>query len=318
MASTKISALTAGTPSVATDRLPIARGGSNFYLALSDIWTLPSSSKLAVPGAQSTSSPDLYGASSNTGFTLASSAVYFISGANNRFILADTEARAASGVQFSWSSSATDAAAADTGLARASAGVVKITDGSTGYGSVYASLYRTYDGSGNNSTEANPTTGYRVGGNYQYVFSATGNNAGAGADTGLARSAAGIVRTSNGSTGLGYGISGHAITTSTSGPVTINIIDSGQLYTNTGAGGAITYNLPNDPTIGSYYRFAVMAAQAMDITPAAGESIRDAASTGTTKITANTVGNILELVAITGGSGAVWLVLSKTGAWTLT
>lgn len=88
-------------------------------------------------------------------------------------------------------------------------------------------------------------------------------------------------------------------------------------YTNTGDGDGSQVTLPNDPAIGTCFQGAVLVAQNFDFVPSAGESIRDGASTGSTRIRSNTIGDVIKLCSVTGGSGAVWLVISKAGTWAL-
>lgn len=107
---------------------------------------------------------------------------------------------------------------------------------------------------------------------------------------------------------------GGAITTNMAPSQTTN---ANAFYTNLGAGAGITFTLPNDPSVNVCYTVGVMAAQAFDVTPSAGESIRDGAATGSTKITSNTIGDTISVCATSPGNGAVWLVVNKKGTWTL-
>ena len=57
-------------------------------------------------------------------------------------------------------------------------------------------------------------------------------------------------------------------------PVTVSAGDAGQIYANTGAGGAVVFNLPEASTvIGKSFTFCVTAAQNLDVNPADGDTI---------------------------------------------
>ena len=57
-------------------------------------------------------------------------------------------------------------------------------------------------------------------------------------------------------------------------PVTVSAGDAGQIYDNTGAGGAVVFNIPEASTvIGKSFTFCVTAAQNLDVNPADGDTI---------------------------------------------
>lgn len=175
----------------------------------------------------------------------------------------------------------------------------------TGTGGVQVIVARTLD------------TELRLGSGKQITWSSNANpTAAVAADVGLARSGAAVARVTDGSSGLGYIIAGVPIeaNTGTKAPI---VIESGELYTNTGDGDGSIVNLPNDPTIGTTYSFALTAAQTVTINAASGETIIDTGSSGTSTA-AGAIGDTLQLVAVTGGPGAVWMVTKKTGSWTVT
>jgi hypothetical protein len=147
----------------------------------------------------------------------------------------------------------------------------------------------------------------------QFAFS-SGTNAETAPDTGLARSAAAVTRATDGSAGLGYSIFGQAVeaNAATKAPT---IVESGELYTNTGDADGSIINLPDDPTIGTQFRVALTVAQTVTINAATGESIQDAGTNAASRA-ASAIGDTIHLIAVTGGSGAVWMVVSKTGTWT--
>ena len=62
--------------------------------------------------------------------------------------------------------------------------------------------------------------------------------------------------------------------TQTDTPVTVSAGDAGQIYDNTGAGGAVVFNIPEASTvIGKSFTFCVTAAQNLDVNPADGDTI---------------------------------------------
>lgn len=92
--------------------------------------------------------------------------------------------------------------------------------------------------------------------------------------------------------------------------------DVGGIFTNAGAGGAIEYDLP--PALpGMRFRFAVMAAQALQIDPDGTETI-GLPSTGAQGaagkyLVADAVGEWVELVCVKKGE---WFAQGYAGTWT--
>jgi len=132
----------------------------------------------------------------------------------------------------------------------------------------------------------------------------------AGSDTGFARSAAGQVRATDGSTGLGYLLTGVQVTANT-GTATPGITDSGKLYTNTGDSNGSQITLPDNPTVGARFEVAVTAAQTITVVPSSGEALYYGSDACAVSLTSNVVGTRLEIVAVTGGSGALWFAAVK-------
>ena len=97
---------------------------------------------------------------------------------------------------------------------------------------------------------------------------------------------------------------------------TVTANDSGSGFTNTGAGGAITFALPA-ATVGLNYRFYVNAAQELRIDPNGSETI-SLPSSGVPQaagayLTANAVGESVEIACAVAGT---WAVFGFTGTWT--
>lgn len=97
---------------------------------------------------------------------------------------------------------------------------------------------------------------------------------------------------------------------STSGPVTVTTAQSYTLFTNRGAGGSVTWNIPAPTTIGLHYRFTVHAAQTMVVTAASG-NIYDVTGTlsGATRTLAATLGVSMEIVS----DGTDYFIVSQNG-----
>jgi len=141
------------------------------------------------------------------------------------------------------------------------------------------------------------------------------NVASAGADTSIGREIAGVASMSNGSTGPGKLLfARHIFANTTTSSVTERLSEI--IWTNTGDADGSIINLPNDPTVGVSLEVAVTVAQTITINAQTGETIQDGASSGTS-IVADAVGEYIYIVAVTGGSGAIWMVLGKAGTWTL-
>lgn len=138
------------------------------------------------------------------------------------------------------------------------------------------------------------------------------------ADAGLIRDAAGVVRVTAGASGAGalLHLLGVETVATTKAPA---VTESAELYTN-GAdvdGQAIT--LTNDPTVGTCFEFALTSTDTSNsfaIAPSAGETLMDAATTCSTSFSATAKGATARICAVSGGSGALWLVMSKNGTWT--
>jgi len=97
------------------------------------------------------------------------------------------------------------------------------------------------------------------------------------------------------------------------------VTETTEIYTN-GAdvdGQAIT--LTNDPTVGTCFEFALTStdtSNSFSIAPSAGETLQDAGVSCATAFTATAKGATARICAVSGGSGALWLVMSKNGTWT--
>jgi hypothetical protein len=88
----------------------------------------------------------------------------------------------------------------------------------------------------------------------------------------------------------------------------------GAIVTNAGASGPITWNLP-DPhaTGGDNFCIVVSAAQNVVIEPNGNDRILIATNGNGDSLTSNTVGSVIELVAIDASN---WVVKASSGTWT--
>jgi hypothetical protein len=82
--------------------------------------------------------------------------------------------------------------------------------------------------------------------------------------------------------------------------------ESGELYTNTGDADGSTITLTNDPTVGTFFRIALVVAQTITLAPSAGETLYLGGDNCAASLTANAIGAVLDVVAIKGGAGGIW------------
>jgi hypothetical protein len=112
------------------------------------------------------------------------------------------------------------------------------------------------------------------------------------------------------------GRAGRTVEAKTANYTVVANTDNGKIFTNEGAGGAITFALPA-ATVGQWYRFTAKAAQELRIDPNGTETIA-LPSTGAQQaagayLTANADGESVEVVCVKAG---VWEAVSYTGTWT--
>lgn len=104
------------------------------------------------------------------------------------------------------------------------------------------------------------------------------------------------------------------VTAKTSNYPLVALTDCGMDFTNDGASGEVDFTLPTWAS-GLCFRFYVTTAQILKIIAPASNTIRIAASVSSAagNINSNTVGNVVELVAVKSN---VWLAISSLGTWT--
>lgn len=88
-----------------------------------------------------TNNLDVKNSADNAYASLKASTYYLGNGADGQW--SSTVLRLPSGSQYAWASTSNATGASDTGLARSAAGVVKVTDGSTGYGHLSCNFIKT-------------------------------------------------------------------------------------------------------------------------------------------------------------------------------
>ena len=95
---------------------------------------------------------------------------------------------------------------------------------------------------------------------------------------------------------------------------TLTKAETFSIHTNLGAGGGILLTLPQDAVAGDCFKFVVMAAQALQITPGAAGAIyiSGAKQTDNKYIWADDEGESVELLCDGNGD---WVALSATGTW---
>ncbi len=135
-------------------------------------------------------------------------------------------------------------------------------------------------------------------------------------DVGITRDAAGVMRVTNSSTGIGallFARNVEAVTTTK----TPSAAESGEYYTNTGDTDGATITLTNDPSVGLEFKAGVTAAFTLTIVASAGESLYANGALCSTSLTSSTVGSGAVITAAVGGSGAIWIA-NYTGTWSCT
>lgn len=155
--------------------------------------------------------------------------------------------------------------------------------------------------------------------NHNLVWNSTSNDSdGSAGDTGLSRNAAGVLRVTNGSTGLGSTLTGRLVEASTAGSGAPNVLianESRTLLTNEGATAANHHTLPS-AAAGLEFIFAVQDSDGIVVTAAAGDTIRNAADVSSSGGTAtnSTIGSVIHLVAL---NATEWYTVSVIGTWVL-
>jgi hypothetical protein len=147
----------------------------------------------------------------------------------------------------------------------------------------------------------------------------SGSPAGIGATAGVILSASGVIRVTNGATGLGSTLTSRLVEANTAGVGSPNVLvanESRSLFTNEGVTAMNHHTLPA-AAAGLEYMFYVQDADGITITAAAGDTIRVAGSASSAGGTAanSTIGGFIQLIAI---NATEWVAGATQGTWTLT
>lgn len=116
-----------------------------------------------------------------------------------------------------------------------------------------------------------------------------------------------VANLSDGSSGAGLVQMATPTVEAVTATKTPSAAESGEVYTNTGDADGAALTLLNDPTVGTFYRFALTVAQLFTITPGAGETLYLGADQCVASITATGVGANGSVYAATGGASGIWV-----------
>jgi hypothetical protein len=94
---------------------------------------------------------------------------------------------------------------------------------------------------------------------------------------------------------------------------TLTIAESGSVHSNLGATETVTLTLPASTPSGTFFSFAVQAAQYLIVDPGTATIRDDSGQTEDKYKKANTIGAALTLVADANGD---WITIAKNGTWT--
>lgn len=186
-ADTKISALPDGSPAVATDRIPIARGAANFYIPFSAAWQVPSGSQFRGPDGSAAVPSFSFTSDTNTGIYLAG-ADFLALAVGGAAPVAISTTQVVTTIAFRGPDGSAVAptysfsGAQTTGMYRVSGNFPSFAGNGV------------WQGTFENGVKIAST------GTYQFLAGTAPTNS---PDTGLARSAAGVVKITDGSTGFG-------------------------------------------------------------------------------------------------------------------
>lgn len=162
-------------------------------------------------------------------------------------------------------------------------------------------------------------SGLRLGSGRVIQFNATDAFNGT-PDSGFARNAAGVIRATNGTTGIGAILNSRLVEANTAGSGAPNVLvasESGTVLTNEGATAENYHTLP-DAASGYQFTFIVQDTDGIRITAAAGDTIRPIAGTAASGaggfIRCATAGAFITLVSI---NATEWIAIGSAGVWTI-
>lgn len=284
-----------------------------------------------------TSTIPAYSFTANTAlgfYNVGSNFLGFTNASGAQMLFGSQTIRQAAAGQYSWSSNSNPVSAVeDTGLTRVAAAIVKITNGSTGDGSIRVAAGTVGDPS--YSFDDDPDTGFWSNGTGNLVASASnvaqfqvngsalrlkstllvnwssGDPSTTGADTGLSRQAAAEVLVNDGGAGPGK-LAYRMPVSAQTGTYTPNAITTGYLYTNNGDADGSAATLPDNPVSGVCFEFVATADQDIDIVPNTGETLRLGTST-CSNVGLDAQGDWVKVCAAVGGAGSQWMMAALQG-----
>ncbi len=157
-----------------------------------------------------------------------------------------------------------------------------------------------------------------LGSGHMFAFAADADPLGSTPDTASVRAAAGVWRDTDGSTGIGKRLCAKLVEANTAGSGAPNVLtatESRTVLTNEGAASQNYHTLPT-AAAGLEFEFVVQDTDGIRVAAAAGDTIRDGATVSALAgfIQSTTQGSTLRVLAI---NATEWVVLSKTGTWTV-
>jgi hypothetical protein len=158
----------------------------------------------------------------------------------------------------------------------------------------------------------------RIQSDAQYAWSSSATAAGSAVDTGLGRDSAAIVKTTDGSTGMGSLLTKRVIEANTAGSGSPNILlvtESNKLLTNEGTTAENYHTLPS-AAAGIEYVFACQDGDGIRITANTGDTIRldGLVSASAGFIRSSVIGSAVILTAI---NVTEWVAISVVGTWSI-
>lgn len=88
--------------------------------------------------------------------------------------------------------------------------------------------------------------------------------------------------------------------------------ETGSVHTNLGASGTITFTLPSSPATGTFFVFAVSAAQQVRVDPGSATIYDNSGQTVDKYKWADAPGECITLIANSSGD---WITVAKNGVW---
>ena len=161
-------------------------------------------------------------------------------------------------------------------------------------------------------------TGVQITSDGQFSFVNSTASAAGAPSSGFAYQASGVIRVTDGNTGIGSILSKALVEANTAGSGAPNVlvgIESGTILTNEDATAQNYHTLPT-AVAGLVFEFVVQDADGIRVVAATGDTIQDVGTVSATAgyIQSTTIGSVIRLAAI---NATQWVVMSKQGTWTV-